>query len=107
MIDYKVYNSWAFTDKQDQKARINQQIYDDLRGRYKIFRHDTEFYPQVDLDQYDIVIGRQPEFLSARYNIIKNDPNLSTEELLLICDHGNLCFGGKREKRQVLRVFED
>ena len=96
----------GFSENEDLKGRINAEIYRELKNKYKIYRHDTNFNPEVNLDEYDVVIGRKPGYNHAVYNIIKNGPSLTTNELLLICDGGNLCFGGTRYGNQ-LRVSED
>lgn len=106
-VEKQIYNGWAFTANEGEKGRINREIHDELNEKYKIYRHDFKFTPDVDLDQYDVVIGREPGYAHSKYNVIKNTPNLTTDELLLICDCGNLCFGGSSITSNQLRVSED
>lgn len=103
----KIYNGWAFTDNEEEKGRANQEAFDVLKSKYNVYRHSSNWQPNVDLDKYDVVIGRKAEYKSSQYNIIKNKPNLSTLELLLLCDDGNLCFGGRKIYDTILKVFED
>lgn len=106
-VEKQIYNGWAFTANEREKGKINREIHDELMKKYKIYRHDLRFIPDVDLEKYDVVIGREPGYAHSKYNIIKNGPNLSTDELLLICDGGNLCFGGSKISSNQLRVSED
>ncbi|MFD1335770.1 hypothetical protein ACFQ4N_09440 [Oceanobacillus iheyensis] len=106
-VERKIYNGWAFTENQTEKGKINYEIYTELKQKYKVYRNDIRYNPEVDKEQYDIVIGRKTGYAHAVYNIIKNKPKLSTNELLLLCDNGNLCFGGSRNSSNELRVSED
>lgn len=107
-VEKRIYNGWAFSENEREKGRINREIYTELKEKHKIYRHDLRFNPDVELiEEYDVVIGREAGYAHAKYNIIKNKPNLDTNELLLICDGGNLCFGGSRISSNVLRVSED
>lgn len=94
MVEKKVYNSWAFTENQKEKGKMNFEIYKELTAVHKVSRRD--FKNEENLDDFDIVIVRQPGYKSSTYRILKNDSELSTDELLLLCDGGNLCFGGRR-----------
>lgn len=96
MIEEKIYNSWAFSENEMEKGQVNRKIYDQLMEKYRVYRHDLHFNPDVDSEKFDVIIGREPMYHRAKYNIIKNTPNLTDTELLLLCDHGNLCFGGRR-----------
>lgn len=106
-VEKRIYNGWAFTANEREKGKINREIHDELMKKHKIYRHDLRFTPDVDLEKYDVVIGREPGYAHSKYNVIKNGPNLTTDELLLICDGGNLCFGGSSISSNQLRVNED
>lgn len=81
-----------------------------MKNKYKIYRHDLKMALvdgiDCDFSQYDIVIGRKPGYHHALYTIYKNAPELSRDELALVCDCGNLCFGYTMEGGQFY-VFED
>lgn len=102
-----VYNGWAFKENSDEKATINRIIYDELHAKYKIYRDDMNSIPNVNTNDYDVVIGREPAYLHSKYYVHKNAPGLSHNELLLLCDRGNLCFGGSCIGDNVYRVNED
>lgn len=106
-MEKRIYNGWAFTDNESEKGKINRKIWNELIESHRIHRSDLDFTPDVNPDEYDVIIGRKAGYNHAVYNIIKNEPNLSTDELLLICDGGNLCFGGSRLGSNQLRVSED
>ena len=106
-MERKIYNGWAFSENELDKGRINEEIYNELIEKYKIYRSDTNFNPDINYDDYDIIIGRKAGYNHAVYNIIKNSPGLPTDGLLLICDGGNLCFGGSKIGKNQLRVSED
>ncbi len=96
-MEKRIYSPWAFTENEREKNRINSEIFAELREKYKIFRHDLKFdlVDGVDCNfsEFDVVIGRRAGYNHAVYNICKNAPGLSTTELALLCDEGNLCFG--------------
>lgn len=65
-----VYSSYAFTENESEKSKINREIYSELKEKYKC-----------------------PD-------------KVTLNELALICDGGNLCFGYSGSKK-FLSVFED
>ena len=89
MVEKRVYSGWAFSTNEKEKAEMNYQIYKEICGRYKI---STSSY-KCNLDDYDLVIDRTAGYNHAEYHIVKNNTNLSQDELALVCDRGNLCFG--------------
>lgn len=110
MVERKVYPEYAFTANESEKAKINREIYNELKEKYKIYRRDTKMQltdgTDCDFSQYDIVIGRQAGHNHALYKIYKNAPKLARDELALICDCGNLCFGYTMQG-ELFYVFED
>ena len=106
-MENKIYNGYAFTENEAEKSKSNRQAYENLKEKYKVYRSDIRFTPEVNQDDYDVIIGRQAKYKHAEYNIIKNTPNLSTDELLLLCDNGRLCFGGRKVNDYILTVSED
>ncbi|NJJ37862.1 hypothetical protein [Paenibacillus apii] len=106
-MERKIYNGYAFSDGEQEKAKINRDLYNELKNKFKVYRSDLYWTPDVDLNQFDVVIGRKAGYAHAEYNIIKNGPNLSKEELLLLCDSGSLCFGGSQLTGNKFRVSED
>lgn len=102
-LEKKVYKSWAFTENELEKRDINSLIYKELKDKYKISR-STRVYnstlkgmEDVILDDYDIVLDSTPCYGHTKYKIVKNNTELSRDEIALICDRGNLCFGYRME----------
>lgn len=102
----RIYSSYAFQSDEREKNKINREIHAEMLEKYKVYRSDLDFNPIVNLDEYDVVIGRKPQYHRSSYNIIKNAPNLSELELALLCDGGNLWFGYGRDG-VYLSVSED
>ena len=98
-IERKVYSSWAFKENESEMAKINHEIYKELKEKYRIaksprkYNPDTKQMEDVNFDDYDIVLEGSPGYGHCLYTLHKNNTNLSNDELALICDDGNLCFG--------------
>jgi len=96
-IERRVYNKWAFTEQEDLKGKINQQIYRRLMKKYRcaiIFPSEVGIY---NTDTFDLILIQVAGFAHSTYSIYHNTTHLSDDEIMLICDRGNLCFGGHRE----------
>lgn len=106
----KIYSRYAFTENGAKKYENNRAVYKKLQNKYSVFRHDYKINlvhgKDCDFDCYDVVIGRKPEHGRALYRVYKNTPNLTTAELALICDGGNLCFGYTTRENEIC-VWED
>lgn len=109
-MEKRIYSPWAFTENEHEKCRINYDIFAELKGKYKIFRRDQKIDlidgEDCNFAEYDVIIGRKPGYNHAIYRIHKNAPGLSTAELALLCDEGNLCFGYTSQDGYI-RVSED
>lgn len=102
----KIYNGYVFTGNEKEKVKMNLDIYNELIKKYKVeINLDTKKIK--NLDYLDLAIVRKAEYLRSTYNIIKNNTDLSTDEILLICDGGNLCFGGFKKSETEFIVYED
>lgn len=102
----KIFIGWAFTKDESEKANSNLSVYKELKNKFKVYRGSS--YPDINLDDYDVVIVRDKGCsLYSDYSIIKNKPNLTDSELLLLCDSGNLCFGGRKLSDSKYIVHED
>ena len=77
MIERKVYPGWAFSENESEKKRINTEIYSEIENKAK-----------VEL----VKRGNATE----EYLVLSNPEDLSDDELALICDKGNLCFGYRK-----------
>ena len=108
-MEKKVYSKWAFTENEKEKSAINKEIYKELKNKYKIAKvSDIDHKKPTDeeLEQNDIVYSRKACYGHGEYRIYKCPDNLTRDELALICDDGNLCFGYSGNKNY-LSVFED
>lgn len=46
------------------------------------------------MEPYDVVVQRVSHgYASIKYRVLRNRPKLSSQDLAIICDRGNLCFG--------------
>ena len=91
-LEKKVYSGWAFKEFEREKAQINSEIYKELKAKYKIgcFASGRE---KDNLDDFDLVFDVRHDYGKNIYTLIKNKTTLSVDELALIVDGGNLCFG--------------
>ena len=109
MIERKVYNRWAFTENESEKGKINREIYEELKNKYKILKtSDINHVTPTDeeLNNNDIVYSRKACYSHGEYRIYKCPEEITFNELSLICDGGNLCFGSSGNKN-FLEVSED
>lgn len=59
------------------------------------------------LEEYDVVVERCGSvYAGAKYKVLRNTPGLSSKELAIICDSGNLCFGYRVEAGYII-VYTD
>ena len=85
---------------------------DDLRSLSYYLHGSTENAVGQDvnndgkLDQNDIVYSRKACYAHGEYKIYKCPEEITLDELALICDGGNLCFGYSGSKT-FLSVSED
>lgn len=105
MIEKKIYDGWAFSKNEREKGSMNNEIYEELRSKYKVTQYFNK--DRDNLDDFDVALSRKPGYNHSVYSVIKNSPNLSRLELALIADGGNLCFGFTNEYNGDLHVFED
>lgn len=82
-LEKKIYSGWAFSSNEREKAKINQEIYEEIKDKAEV--------------KY-IKSGYAKMF----YKVVSNPENLSTKELALIADDGNLCFGYRTENGRII-----
>ena len=108
-MEKKVYSSYAFEENEVEKMQINKTIYNELKSKYKIIKVsdiDHKEPSKEELEKYDIVYSRKACYAHGEYRIYKCTDEITLDEIALICDDGNLCFGYKGN-RNYLSVFED
>lgn len=113
VIERKIYSSYAFSEDEREKGKINREIYEELKSKWRI-SSSKDFYNQesqkrepINMDDFDLVYERKACHAHGEYTICKNTTDLSSDEIALICDGGNLCFGYTRDGENFYYVFED
>jgi len=105
-IKKQIYSQWAFQDDWEQKRDMNTLIHKELREKHKV---SIDLIPQGEEKEkeFDVIIRFSGYgYANKRYEICKNTPNLSSDELALICDGGNLCFGYRTEGKYIV-IYTD
>lgn len=112
-MDKEITPKWAFTELVEKNKKNNYDIYLDLKDKYKIWSSGIKKYvgkgqyEPIDQDKYDVIyecVGTG--YGTKRYRIHKNAPRLTKDELALICDGGNLCFGYRSSGNEIT-VYTD
>lgn len=110
MIARIIYNGYAFSENEIEKVKINREIYEELKNKYKILKVSDFGYSKEptkeELNNNDIVYSRKACYGHGEYKIYKCPDEITFNELSLICDSGNLCFGSYGNKN-FLKVSED
>lgn len=112
-FERKVYSSYAFKEDEREKSRINHEIYKELMEKWRISSSKDFYDPeakeckQVNFDDYDLIYTRKAGHAHGEYTIHKNHTDLSADELALIFDGGNLCFGYTKQREDFFYIFED
>ena len=88
-LEHKVYPNWAFSDRKEEKRDINKKIYEELTNKYKV----TRIAKNLQDESYDVVIETTNGMYSNEYKVLRNRPKLTADEIALLVDWGNLCFG--------------
>ena len=86
-IERRIYSGWAYTENEKEKARINYEIYKEIKDK-------------AEVKWIRSLYGRQ------EYEVVSNPHNLNNDELALICDEGNLCFG-YRTNGELIVIYTD
>ena len=69
--------------------------------------HEVEQALAKALEEYDVVVERCGSvYAGAKYKVLRNVPNLSSRDLAIICDSGNLCFGYRTDGGYII-VYTD
>lgn len=72
---------------------MNYKRYSEICEEYKVYRGRPE-----NIEDYDVVVESVGVgYAHTKYRVLKNAPGLSTRDLAIICDEGNLCFGYRTE----------
>ena len=101
-LERKIYDNWAFTENEYEKGKINREIYEKLCSKYKVLRVGRDAFGRnepfstptsEELANNDFVYARRACYGRSEYKIYKCPNELTLDEIALICDDGELCFG--------------
>ena len=84
---------YGFGISQEQRE-INNKIYNELYPLFKYAKNND--YSNEDLSKYVVFSGLGYGYANHSYRIHSNPYNLSDDEIALVLDRGNLCFGYRR-----------
>ena len=76
-VEKKIYSKWAYTENESEKAAMNRLIYEELKEANPDFK-------------FKLV---ERGYAQKTYKVLENPNNLSIEQMALLIDSGNLCFG--------------
>lgn len=111
-MERKIYSSWAFTDGENEKSRINLEIYQELEQKAQVVyqgiidKMEMEELEKLKTEK-SLLLDYKHGYAHTCYKILSNPHNLSNEELALVADGGNLCFGYTMDDPFVIHIFTD
>ena len=106
MLEKKVYTCWAFDEDAAKKRRINEDIYDELQDKVRyIYKGDK--CTTDDLLNFCCLECIGSGYANMKYRVLSNPYNFSNDELALLADRGNLCFGYRMQDSNVVVVYID
>ena len=100
----QIYSPWAYTAREDEKAKINKEIYNEIKDMATIKDYSIGYAHRI------YTISPKSEF---KQELLKDGENEYFKKLALIADNGNLCFGyshlkGTQDDEEIqLKVFTD
>ncbi|AFU88707.1 TPA: hypothetical protein U1B47_001260 [Streptococcus suis] len=108
MTENTIYSPWAFTENESQKRQSNLAALKELKDKYAIMeKWAYDKMSEQDQATVDVVYGSAGGgYGHSLYEIYKNVPNLTTKELALVCDDGNLCFGHSTQGNKI-KIYVD
>ena len=92
-MENQIYSSWAFTENEHQKRDSNIKAYDALKDKSIVVYGSKLPIAEDVLKSKSVLLDYKHGYGHTDYKILSNPNNLSTLELALVCDRGNLCFG--------------
>lgn len=104
VLEHKAYSAFAFSPQEREIMQINTEVYNDLIKKYRICRSDGFEWNPAD---YDLVYSKSAEHLHSEVTIHQNNTDMSSDELALIFDGGNLCFGYSKQDDTHYYINED
>ncbi len=116
----KIYNGWAFEEDENKKRDINANTFiklidrckvgygeDNGSAEYFVFNGEYLETKECELNELEVAFKHlPPTYNEIHAQVIVNKPRFNNDELLLLFDRGNLCFGGT-VSNNILTVFTD
>ena len=87
-----------------EQREINNKIYNELYPMFKYAKNND--YSNEDLSKYVVFSGLGYGYANHSYRVHSNPYNLSDDEIALVLDGGNLCFGYRRNG-DVFTIYTD
>ena len=92
-------------------TKSNWEIYKELASKSKQCyinpkTHLLDCTPE-DKQKYCCFIVDGHGYANTKYRILSNPYDFSNDELALICDRGNLCFGYRMEGSDIVVIYTD
>ena len=88
----------------------NYKRYEHLKQQYRICTPGMSYFianRKKLVTEYDVIITHEYNTVGKNvYSVQLNKPQLDAEDLLIIADDGNLCFGGSKAG-SMLYVYTD
>lgn len=90
------YSEWAFSDMEESAPKLNREVLDNLRDvvSYRVIYGDNFECRRPEFVGDDELILREFNGYNRNYfEVIEKPEWMSMDEVALIADTGNLCFG--------------
>ena len=87
-----------------EQREINNKVYKELYPMFKYAKNND--YSNEDLSKYVVFSDLGYGYANHNYRIHSNPYNLSDDEIALVLDGGNLCFG-YRSSGDVFTIYTD
>ena len=111
MLERRVYSGWAWKEGAAEKSRINNELYAELAPKVKMCYVNPKTRlldcTSEDMEKYCCIISDGRGYANLRYRVLSNPYGFSNDELALVCDNGNLCFGYRMDGADVVVVYYD
>ena len=91
-LEKKVYSPWAYTENESEKSKINYEIFKELRDKANVISKD---YGYGNFKAFVIILDKEHFKDLENEDASKERKEELLDELALIADNGNLCFGYK------------
>ena len=111
MLKQKVYSGWALKENAIEMSKINKEIYKSLKPKVKMcyvdYRTKTLDCTSDDLQKYCCITPYGHGYGTIKYRVLSNPYGFTKDQLALICDDGNLCYGYRQDGSDVFIIYND